>query len=96
MMNKMNRDVFDKAYDEIDDFRDKLGEVLVDEVMSEDNPGLDMAKGVISTFSMCQTEREFEIANSMLAAICGWNFDSLVEKIKEYDADEDYCWESVW
>lgn len=92
----MNKEILNGAYAEIDHFRDKLAEILVEEVMADDNLGIDMAKSVISTFMCCQTEREFVIANYMLAAVCGWSFETLVEKIKERDAEERDAGECIW
>ena len=89
----MNRETLNKAYAEIYEFRDKLGEVLVDVTMG-DNPGLEMAKSVIGTFYSCRTKEEFEIADEMLAAVCGWKFDKLVRMIKERDSDG-FAWECV-
>ena len=90
----MDKAVLDNAIMKIDDFRDKLCEILVEETMSSDNCGLDMAKSVIGTFQTCKTPEEFEIADRMLAAICGWRFETLVEKITERDS-KGYMWESV-
>ena len=90
----MNRETLNTAYAEIDSFRDKLGEVLVDAV-TEDCPGLDIAKAVISTFYSCQTKSDYEIANDMLAAVCGGNFKTLVQMVKKRDAADDFEWETV-
>lgn len=87
----MNRETLNKAYAEIYDFKQKLCEVLVDKL--EDICGLDAAKGVISAFYSCRTDREFEIANDMLAAVCGWKFETLVQAIKDRDEDIDFEWE---
>lgn len=86
----MNRETLNKAYAEIYDFKQKLCEVLVDELA--DVCGLDVAKGVICTFCSCRTPGEFEIANDMLAAICGWKFETLVRIVKECDANG-FVWE---
>lgn len=81
---------FTKA-DEIQDFKDKLGEMVLDAVMEDDNSCYEMAKGIFGTFENCQTDREFEIAEQMLIAICGYSLESLVEKIQERDR-EGYVW----
>lgn len=99
-MGTMNKETFKQAYDEIYNFREKLGEVVYDAINEEDNYPRDMAKYIIDTFHSCQTEREFNIADEMLTAICGWNFETLVERIRQRDADPDFYWEScdkkVW
>ena len=89
----MDRETLNSAYVEIDNFRNKLGETFFDAVMEEDNFTYEMAKGIISTFSSCNSKKEFEAANNMLIAICGYSFETLVERIKERDK-QDYSWES--
>lgn len=90
----MNKETLNKAYAEIEHFRDKLGENFYDAIQEDDNSTYEMAKGIISVFSsMCNSEKEFDIANAMLIAICGYSFETLVERIKKLDA-EGYVWES--
>lgn len=54
----------------------------------------DVARGILRTFATCNTQREFEIANDMLTGICGYSFETLVERIRELDR-EHHCWESI-
>lgn len=89
----MNKEVLNSAYAEIDNFRDKLGEVFFDAVMEEDNSTYEMSKSIIATFSNCNSKKEFEAANSMLMAVCGYSFETLVQRIKERDR-KGFCWES--
>lgn len=89
----MSRTVLDKSYVEIENFRDKLGETFYDAVQEEDKTTYEVAKGIISVFSSCETQKDFDIANAMLTAICGWSFEALVERIKKRD-NGGYCWES--
>lgn len=89
----MNAEMLDTAYAEIEDFRDKLGEMFYDEFMEADNSTYEIGKSIIATFVCCKTPEEFKVADSMLTAICGWSFETLVEKIKARDA-EDCAWES--
>lgn len=90
----MNKEILNKAYAEIENFRDKLGENFYDAIQEDDNSTYEMAKGIISVFSgQCNTKNEFEIADAMLIAICGYSFETLVERIKKLDA-EGYVWES--
>lgn len=90
----MNKEILNKAYAEIENFRDKLGENFYDAIQEDDNSTYEMAKGIISIFSsQCNTKNEFEIADAMLIAICGYSFETLVERIKKLDA-EGYVWES--
>ena len=94
MLDTMNKEILNKAYSEIENFRDKFGETFYDAVQEEDNTTYEMSKGIISVFSsQCNTKKEFEIANAMLIAICGYSFETLVEKINERDKNN-YLWES--
>lgn len=87
------KNIFENACNEINHFSEKLGEVVYDEVF-DGNPTTEIGKYVLLTFKQCETERDFKIANNMLCAVCGWNLDSIIEKIKERDK-EDYFWESI-
>lgn len=81
----MNKDDLNKAYMEIENFRDKLGEVFYDAVQEDDNSTYEMAKSIIAVFDSCETERDFEIADKMLTAICGWCLQTLVDRIVSRD-----------
>ena len=90
----MNKETLNKAYAEIDNFRDKFGENFYDAIQEVDNSTYEMAKGIISVFSsQCSTKKDFEIADAMLMAICGYSFETLVERIKKLD-EEGFQWES--
>lgn len=93
-MLSVNKEMINKATAEIENFRDKLGEIVLDAIMEDDNSSLDMARGILGTFATCDTQREFEIANDMLTGICGYSFETLVERIRELDR-EHHCWESI-
>lgn len=83
-----------KILKEIDDYSDKLGEIVYDTFNEVDNFTSDVGKSIVSVFNGCETEREFKIANDMLIAICGWSLYSLIVKIKKRDEDN-YFWESI-
>ena len=91
----MNKErLINRAYVEIEHFRDKFGEIFYDAIQEDDNSTYEMAKGIIYGFSgKCHTKKEFEIADSMLMAICGYSFETLIERIKKLDA-ESYMWKS--
>ena len=90
----MNKETFEQERKKIYNFREKLGEVMYDAINEWDNFPRDMAKYAIDAFLECETEREFQIANNMLTAICGWGIDTLIERIEEKDADPNFYWES--
>jgi len=81
----------DKAYIEIDNFRDKLGETFYDAFMEDDNTTYEMSKGIISVLENCNTEEEFKAANAMLTAVCGYGIDTLVGRVQERD-EQGYVW----
>lgn len=81
------------ACKETENFRAKLGETFYDAVQEDDNYTYEMAKGIIYVFDTCKTERDIEIADKMLIAICGYCLDTLIDRIEERDAI-DYYWES--
>lgn len=90
----MYKDDLSAAYEEIEDFRDKLGETFFDVFQEEDNTTYEMAKGIIRVFSeTCSTENEFNVADAMLTAVCGYTLSSLLEKIRERDKNG-YPWVS--
>lgn len=89
----MNKEILNSAYVEINNFRNKLGETFFDAVMEDDNTTYEMAKSIIATFSNCNSKKEFEAANSMLIAVCGYSFETLIGRIKERD-EQGYAWES--
>lgn len=94
-MNKFKKiEEFDQAYLEIEDFRDKLGEQFCDFFNEEDNNTYEMGKSIISAIEKCETEREYEIADAMVIAVCGYSISSIIEKMLERDASG-YVWESV-
>lgn len=84
----------DEAYAEIENFRDKLGEMFLDIFNEEDNCTLEMAKGIIAAFEKCETQRDYDIANTMLRGICGFGLDHIIEEIRKRDT-EGFVWESV-
>lgn len=91
----MNKEKFNEAYMEIDDFRDKLGETFFDFFNEEDNSTYEIAKSIIAVIDTCETERDFEIADRMVTAICGYCLESIIDKIKRRDA-VGHCWESIY
>ena len=90
----MDRTTLNNAKNDIEFLADKLGEIVFDEINADDNFTCEIGKQIIFTFNQCKTEKEFQVANDMLIAICGWSFDTVVDKIKKLDA-EDFYWESI-
>lgn len=90
-IEEMNR-----AYREIEDFRDKLGETFFDVFMEEDNNNYEVAKSIIHVFDMCETERDAEIADKMLIAICGYSLEALINKIRENEEKDTEKLKELW
>lgn len=82
---------FNQAIEQVDNLREELGNAIYDAFQEEDNYPHEIAKHVINTFFMCQTEQEFEIADSMLTAVCGWNFETLINKIQQQYLEQEPC-----
>lgn len=79
---------------EIQNFKDKLAETVLDAIMEDDNSCYEIARGIWRTFENCQTDREFEIAEQMLIAICGYSLESLIETLNKRDNNE-YVWYTI-
>lgn len=88
------KNIINEAYMQIDEFRQKLGEVVVEEFMKDDNSAYEIARSIIGAFESCKSDDECIAANRMLIAITGWGIDTLIEKIKEKDASG-YKWEGL-
>lgn len=71
---------------------EKLADVTVPAIY-EDNDnnryGYGIAEDILNTFSDCETEKEFKIANDMLISICGYSIETLLTKIKEKEQSEE-------
>lgn len=91
----MDKMFLNQAYADIDNLADKIGEIVFDEINEDDNSTKDMGKYIMLAFKDCKTEDEFKSANQMLIAVCGWSFESLIEKIKKRD-EKGYLWESIY
>ena len=82
-------------FEQIEDFKDKLGETIFDFFNEESNVPIEIGIGVKNVLLSCKSKAEFKIADDMLSAICGYGIESVLEKIKQRDK-EDYTWESIW
>lgn len=60
---------------------ESLGNAIYEAFMEDDNYMHEIGESVIATFNDCKTEREVEIADRMLAAICGWRIETLLNRI---------------
>lgn len=81
----MTFETLNQAMEQVDNLREELGNAIYDAFQEEDNYPHEIAKYVINTFFMCQTEQELKIADSMLTAVCGWNLESLIQRVKEME-----------
>lgn len=76
------------------DIQDKMGETVYDFIEEDDNFTYDIGKSVLNVIAECETQQDLDIADHMLAAICGYNLDSIMAKIEERDKSN-YTWVSV-
>lgn len=81
-------------YEEIDYLEEKVGETLFDFIMEEDNYTSDMGYALVSAIRLCVSDRDFQIANSVLSACCGYDFNSIIEEVKSRD-NAGYSWNSL-
>ena len=63
-------------------FDEELGNEVYEAYMEDDNSMYEVGNGIISTFNACETGREAEIADRMLAAICGYKIGSLLNRME--------------
>lgn len=63
---------------DVEALNDKLGEVIWEAISDDNISTAEMAEGVLAVFNECETEKEFDIANNMLQAICGMQIDNLI------------------
>lgn len=73
-----------KQAEEIPDFANKMNDICCDSMRNYDNSTW-IASYIISTIRECKTDREFEIANTMLSCCCGMSFESLINQIVDQD-----------
>lgn len=69
----------------IEDFDEVLGNEIYEAFMEDDNYFHEIGRAIGSTFNACTTEREVELVDRMLAAICGWSINTLLNRIEGKD-----------
>lgn len=90
----MDKNAINSASCDITELRNKIGETVWDFINEDDNSTYEIGKCVMAVFANCSSKKEFEAANNMLSAICGYNFESIVEEIKQRDS-KCYIWASL-
>lgn len=93
-MTREMMEIQKKELKDIEDIRDKFGETIYDCIQEEYNSTSDIGKYALDAIMECKTGRELELVEKMLAAITGYNIDSILEKIRALDG-EGYAWESL-
>lgn len=76
------------------DIQDKMGETVYDFIQEDSNSTYEIGKSVLNVITDCVTQQDLDIADHMLAAICGYNLDSILAKIEERDK-KNFIWISV-
>ena len=72
---------------------DKLGETI-NSFFEDVGTLYEMGKGFYNAFMDCQTQRELDIVEDLLIAICGNDLNSVINEIKERDKSG-YAWDSL-
>ena len=93
MFNQID-DVKTKIH-EIEDIKEKLGETIYDCFEEDDNFTCEIGKSVLSVIENCKTKAEFDSANNMLMALCGYSFNSILNNIEMRDKIG-YLWNSIY
>ena len=70
--------------------RTKTGETIYDLFMEDDNTIHDIGEGIISVIEGCETEEQLQLVSDTLAAVCGYNLTSIIQDIREKDANNHY------
>ena len=91
--NMTEKEKYEKNSFQIDYFGEKLGETIFNAMTEDEFSSCDLGCKIYKIFDQCETEKEFEIANAMVIAFCGYSMNALIEKIQQQDK-EDYQWES--
>lgn len=70
----------------------KVGETVADETYSECYDLI--GENLLFIFQNCETEKEYELANSVLEAICGEKIEKILEIVHERDKNN-YEWSLI-
>lgn len=57
---------------------ESLGQVILDQIESDDCDIEDIGGAVIAAFESCENEKELKIADAVLIAITGYSLNSLI------------------
>lgn len=72
-----------KNYSIFNNYAEELGNALYDAFMEDDNYLYDIGRSILHVFDMCETEKDVEIADNMLIAVCGYSIETLMNRIEE-------------
>lgn len=82
------KETFDKMEGEIDDFRDRLGSVVLDAINEDDNSSWEIGRSLTRELR-CASVLQYDMADKVLIAVTGYSIESLLNKIKEEREEEE-------
>lgn len=82
-------------FNNVTSLSNKLGEITYYAVLEEDNFPEKIGEALESLISSCKLERDYDIINKVIVAICGYSIPTLLERIDECDKDRDWEWETL-
>lgn len=62
---------------------DKVAEVFYEKITEWDNDLDEIVKGIVDAVNKCETAHDFDLVNSVIVAVSGWNIDSLLEMVED-------------
>lgn len=82
-MTKQVIDLTERLNRLYDSHEDTVTQVFYEKINDEDNSPDEIARGIIDAFNNCESAHDFELINSVIVAISGWNVDSLLEIVED-------------
>ena len=84
-----------RRFENISSLANKLGEITYYAVLEEDNFPEKIGEAIASLVSSCELERDYDIINKVIVAICGYSIPTLLDRIVECDKDRDWEWDTI-
>lgn len=81
------KEMFDKMEGEIEDFRDRLGSVVLDAINEDDNSSWEIGRSLTRELRHASV-LQYDMADKVLIAVTGYSIESLLNKVKE-EREED-------
>lgn len=82
------KETFDRMEGEMDDFRDRLGSVILDAINEDDNSTWEIGRSLTRELRYASV-LQYDMADKVLIAVTGYSIESLLNKIKEEREEEE-------